>query len=56
MGVILCVLLFMKGCTSCKYTPAASKKELSKQLYFVASSSVSFSKREGAALQHRAKL
>lgn len=33
MEVMLFILLIIEGCMSCKYTPAAPKKELSKQLF-----------------------
>jgi hypothetical protein len=31
MEMILFILLFMKGCMFCKYTPASLKKELKNQ-------------------------
>ena len=34
MEMILCILLLMKGCMFCKYTPATLKKELKEPGFF----------------------
>jgi hypothetical protein len=33
MEMILCILLLMKGCMFCKYTPATVKKELGTRIF-----------------------
>jgi hypothetical protein len=34
MEMILCILLLMKGCMFCKYTPATLKKELKDRISY----------------------